>query len=207
MDKDELRHSYRYDRVLIDAARVITPTLPSIALRVNGAQVEMLRNVVEYLNRRDSFVSEYHDGYYDSPDDTDWEKIRERIADLEHKLMGDINTLFGVKERWSENLGETKTGDGTYSALTTVVPAGYIYVLQLASVANFTTAPGISYILVADGVTSFYAKGAPSLTVYQPLWHSDELVLGPGDWIQLVLGGCINGDDIRAGVWGYKMKV
>jgi len=207
MDDYQENLGYVQSRILIEHDRVLTPTLPGCTIVLTGGQVEMLRNVAHYLSRRSTFVEKYNPITYTTPDDENWENILSIVADLEENLMGNENTIFGVKERWSENLGETKSGDGAFSKLSTVVPSGYIYVAQLITVTNFTRAGGTSFILVADGTTSFYAEHISPLPIYKPLTHDKELVLMAGDWVQVVINGCINGDDIRAGVWGYKMLV
>ena len=96
MDEEQGWLKYRYDRILIESSRIITPTLPGCTVVLNGAQVEMLRNCAHYLDRRSTFVSEYGDLTYETPDNDDWDDIRAQVADLEEKLMGDVNVPFGL---------------------------------------------------------------------------------------------------------------
>lgn len=81
------RHKYAVNRILIPAARILSPEFNAAYLYFTGAHIELLRNLVDYANRRTTFVDEYHDGYYLSPDDTDWNLLQIIIAELEDMLM------------------------------------------------------------------------------------------------------------------------
>ncbi|GAG68916.1 unnamed protein product, partial [marine sediment metagenome] len=88
------RKTYYRPRVLIDTARVLDPQTPDSLLCITGAQLEMLRNLTQYLHRRSSFADERHDGYYIAPDNDEWDEIEAITAELEETLMGceDITT-------------------------------------------------------------------------------------------------------------------
>ena len=79
----------RYDvgRVLISTERVLDPQYKSTIVEVSGAQLEVLRNLMIYLNRESTFVSEYHTGYYLSPTIAEWDSLLSITANLEEKLM------------------------------------------------------------------------------------------------------------------------
>ncbi|GAH00705.1 unnamed protein product, partial [marine sediment metagenome] len=51
-------------------------------------QLELLRNLTQYLHRRSSFADEYHTDYYLCADNDDWDVIEAIVADLEETLMG-----------------------------------------------------------------------------------------------------------------------
>ena len=55
---------------------------------ITGAQLEMLRNLTQYLHRRSTFVAETHEGYYLAADNDDWDSIQAVVAELEETLMG-----------------------------------------------------------------------------------------------------------------------
>jgi len=86
-----------YDkRVLIDTVRVLDPQFPSTLICLDGAELEMLRNLTQYLHRRSTFAQGYETGYYLAPDNDDWDIIESLVANLEEKLMGcdEITTLL-----------------------------------------------------------------------------------------------------------------
>lgn len=90
------RKPYYKPRVLIDAARVLDPQFDDALLCITGAQLEMLRNLTQYLHRRSTFVSENHDGYYLVAGNDDWDAIQAIVAELEETLMGceEFTALF-----------------------------------------------------------------------------------------------------------------
>lgn len=79
--------TYYNKRVLIGTNRVLNPQYDDTLLCLTGAQLEMLRNLTQYLHRRSSFVSEYQDMYYLAPSNAEWDELQAIVADLEEKLM------------------------------------------------------------------------------------------------------------------------
>lgn len=115
--------------------------------------------------------------------------------------------IWGFTDRLAENLGGTKSGDGTYSLYSTSVPAGEVHVVEKVSLFNDTTAPAAVAVAVKDGSTEWhvYRNSSPAKSI-------PDLVAGPftlkeGDQIRIILWGCLNSDVIKAVVWGYKMVV
>jgi len=93
------RKTYYQPRVLIDADSVLSASDADAIVCLSLAQLEMLRNVVQYLHRRSAFVSEYHNDYYVVPGNDDWNSIQAVVADLEEKLMsGTCEELISVLE-------------------------------------------------------------------------------------------------------------
>jgi len=90
------RKTYYKTRVLVETERVLNPQHQDALLCISGAQLEMLRNLTQYLRRRSTFVSEYHEGYYFAPDEPDWDALQAIVADLEETLMGceELMTVF-----------------------------------------------------------------------------------------------------------------
>lgn len=82
------RKPYYRPRVLIDVARVLDPQFDDSLMCITGAQLEMLRNLTQYLHRRSTFVSSNEDGYYLVADNDDWDSIQAIVAELEETLMG-----------------------------------------------------------------------------------------------------------------------
>lgn len=115
--------------------------------------------------------------------------------------------LWGYTDHWSENLGATKEGDGTYTKTSTAVPAGYVYVVSVISLVNGSGSRGqVNISVVVSGVTVFlHVKVTPAVNI--PELFSGNLVLGEGDYVEAKQYSCLNNDVILAGVVGYKMKV
>ena len=82
------RKTYYPPRVLIDSTKVLSPTFDDSLMCITGAQLEMLRNLTQYLHRRSTFVAETHEGYYLVADNDDWDSIQAVVAELEETLMG-----------------------------------------------------------------------------------------------------------------------
>lgn len=83
----ERHEGYKGTRVLIATERVLTPQFRATLLYVTGGQLEMLRNLMMYLHRVSTFVSEYHDSYYLSPTVAEWDNLQAIVAELENMLM------------------------------------------------------------------------------------------------------------------------
>jgi len=115
--------------------------------------------------------------------------------------------LWGYSDRWHEDLGGTQSGAGTYSGYTTAVPAGYVYVLQVASLRNASGARGRMYIQVYSNST--FVELASALTPAQnwSLVSQATIVLKEGDRVQILQTTCSDGDTLYGGAWGYKMKI
>ena len=207
MDEEQGWLKYHYDRVLIESARIITPTLPGCTLVLNGAQVEMLRNCVHYLDRRSTFVSEYGDLTYETPDDDGWDDIRAQVADLEELLMGNENVPFGVNDRWAESASNLSAVAGTNTLESAAVPAGTLYVLQALTGLNANNICSMRFRVksasIACTLTTFInqAAGVVAANDYT------GIVLAEGDQAQVVFDSCTLNDDLYLVVWGYKMKV
>jgi len=86
---DSWRIKKYYDkRVLIDTERVLSPQFASTLVCLSGAELELLRNLMQYLHRRSTFAQGYEIDYYLAPTNQDWDTIRGVVAGLEEKLMG-----------------------------------------------------------------------------------------------------------------------
>jgi hypothetical protein len=82
--------SYYDKRVLIDTQSVLNSTFPDVILCLSGAQVDMLRNLTQYLHRRSTFAEDYTDAGYLAPSNDDWSIIQGIVADLEEQLMATL---------------------------------------------------------------------------------------------------------------------
>jgi hypothetical protein len=80
--------TYYPKRVLLETSRILNNPFDATIICLEGAELEMLRNLCEYLHRRSTFVSEYHDQHYVAPSEVEWDSLEAIVANLEEKLMG-----------------------------------------------------------------------------------------------------------------------
>lgn len=88
MSTEWRRKTYYKPRVLISTGRVLDPQYDDALLCITGPQLEMLRNLTQYLRRRSTFAESESASGYLSPDTADWDTIQAIVSDLEEKLMG-----------------------------------------------------------------------------------------------------------------------
>jgi len=115
--------------------------------------------------------------------------------------------LWGYTDRWSEYLGGSKSGDGTWVQSSTVVPAGYVYQVQFIAIANNNRDPAFIRIAYYDGANYYFVAYDSSPARYVPLVVTVPGVLKAGDRVRVTVSGCLDGDVLQGGVWGYKMAV
>jgi len=207
MSESVRRRKYRYDRVLIETERVLDPQFDDAVVYLTGAQIEMLRNVSQYLNRLDTYVTEYATGYYIAPTVADYDDILEIVADLEETLMGNPNTIWGYKDRYFDYESNPDADAGTNYLVFDAVPEGEVWVLDgIWAKDDDSAIGGIAFVLYLDSVSihleSFDTPGAGESTN----WDGHG-VLKEGDYIRAAFYGCTLHDDIMARVRGYKMDV
>ena len=82
------RKTYYGTRVLIETERILESDVPDGLLCITGPQLEMLRNVTQYLKRRSTFARDYDATHYLVPTEAQWDDIQAIVADLENTLMG-----------------------------------------------------------------------------------------------------------------------
>lgn len=88
-----MSESWRYKkyykpRVLIETSRILFPQFGDSVLCLTGAELELLRNLTQYLHRRSTFATEYQSGGYLAPTNAEWDSLQSIVASLEEKLMG-----------------------------------------------------------------------------------------------------------------------
>lgn len=86
---DEWRRKSFYEtRVMVETERVIASLVPDSLVCLTGGQLEMLRNLTQYLHRRSTFASEYLPNGYLCPSNEEWAEVQLEVAELELVLMG-----------------------------------------------------------------------------------------------------------------------
>lgn len=185
MSESERRRGYRYNRVLIETERILDPQFDDALVFLTGAQIEMLRNVTQYLNRLDTYVSEQFLGYYLAPTVEEYDSILEIVADLEETLMGNPNTIWGYKDRYNESLAEEGIGAGFTYVLGTEVPEGKVYKLEHWSYYHTGGSTLAVALLVYGGTSPAILDEAPALADSDYRYENTRITLKEGDSIVL----------------------
>lgn len=203
----EQRYGYTYHRVLIESARVLSPQFSDAVIYVTGAQLEMLRNMTQYLHRLSTYVSDYQPGYYLSPTVEDYDDILAVVADLEDVLMGNPNTIWGYYDRWDEN--DWREGVGTADVFVdlSTVPEGEVWILEEAYVFHEADTTKELKVYADGGGDYFYLLRFPSASpIIYHRW-AGRLVLKEGDHLGAWVVAPGDGKIVEFHVWGSKMKV
>ena len=87
MGNEWRRKTYYKTRVLLDTQRILAPQFSDCVVCVTGPQLEMMRNLAQYLHRRSTFADGYETDYYLAPTEPEWDDIQAIVADLENTLM------------------------------------------------------------------------------------------------------------------------
>lgn len=201
------RRGYRWDRVLIESARLLDPQFDPVSLTATGAQVEMLRNLMEYLKKTSTYVAEYHKGYYLTATVEDYDSIQAIVADLQDKLMNGGTPVSDFDDRYSEWLGETKSGAGTYVGESTPVPADKILILEHIFFSNITGTRDDLMMYVEDESNGYVLEFSLTVPAGELFPWDGRLTLKEGDVIVIEQEGCQDEDEIIAGIWGYTFDV
>ena len=201
------RRKFRYDRVMIESARILNPQFDDAVIHLSGAQVELLRNVSQYLRRLETYVAVYHLGYYLVPTDEEYDALMVIVANLEEKLMGNENTIWGYNDIVADAKSRTKSGDGTFQEWGDAVPEGVVWVIQHVSMTNKTGDRGIMRIEVSSA-----AQGQIWLLNEPDPGQSAQVFKGPivlvhTDLIKWIQEGSLNGDQYELGLSGYSMVI
>jgi len=82
------RKSYYRPRVLVQTDAVLESTFPDAVVCLTGGQVNLIRALLEYADRRSTFVSEYQTDGYLAPTEEEWEQLTDVVAQLEEAMSG-----------------------------------------------------------------------------------------------------------------------
>ena len=201
------RHKYAVNRVLIPAARILSPEFEGAYLFLSGAHIELLRNLVDYANRETTFVSSYGEGYYYTPTDENWDTITAIVADLEEVLMGGQNVVWGYSDPLYEEVEELDVAAGTVLVNATAIGADKAGVLQSIDAFNQTTSISSIRLRVQYGGfnLTLLLDSSPAANI-ATLWRG-SLALPEGARVQGVFSGCVEGDNLYLRIGGYQMNV
>lgn len=207
MSESTRRRRYRYDRIVIESARILSAQFDDAVLFFTGAQVELMRNVTGYLRRLETYTAEYHLGYYLTPTADDYDDLLAIVADLEETLMGNPNTLFGYETHYEDISSSTVSGAGDKNLYFGAIPAGTLLRLEGARVKNTDTA--CTKIVISVGypggdhiIAEFQNPGANVSKFFDGM-----VTLPAATDMKATFYGCQDGDHIVCTLRGYNMDV
>jgi len=191
---------------MIESARILSPQFNDAVLYFTGAQVELLRNVAGYLRRLETYTAEYHLGYYLTPTAEDYDQLLAIVANLEEKLMGNPNTIWGYAERVEKLFSATKSGDGTHERWSDTVPEGEVWKLELCTLGNTTGARGriTLNLLSASGTIILDSVADPGTDAV--VWVG-SLTMQADELLHVKQEACLNGDVLIGGMVAYVMHL
>lgn len=207
MSETDTYYRYNHARVLLETSRIYRPVFAPAVVQLTGAQVEMLRNMTQYLNRPNTYVEEYEVDKYLTPDAGQFDGIQAIVADLEEKLMGNENVIWGYNDRLAETKAHTMVSGTTYDMDFDPVPAGEVHrVLGFTLATTKTGANVLPYAFLDGGLRVVYPAQPLTADVYVAATPYD-LILKEGDYMQFNWSGLVVDDYVIALYWGYKMTV
>jgi len=201
------RLNYRDDAMLIEASRILSPQFDQMIISLTGAQVELLRNATMVFHKESTFVSTYHDGYYYTATTADFDAISTIVANLEEKLMGNENTIFGYKERYLEEWINESHAAGLQLLETLPVPAGYVHVVEHIYSIQHVTSNSFQQIIATNDTNLVIIGALFPVVAGVPMTLRTHIVLKEEDYIRCTWGSSAVDEHLGFGVWGYKMKV
>ena len=201
------RRKYNSDRILIEAARILAPQFSGTTITLTGAMVELLRNITAYLHQERTFVDEYHDTYYLTASIADFDELSAIVADLEERLMGNPNIVWGYGERLTDVQSSTTMPAGDSNLVSTVVPAGKVWRVQYACtyVVSATCTRTLVTAQGSDGITPLKVTSPVTTATYYPV--TLDILLEAGDSIYGRFYTMTLNDTAYLYMWGYSMDV
>lgn len=80
---------YYEPRVIVPVTMLTETEIPDTLVCLSGAQVGLVRTLLQYATRRITWASDYQEDYYLAPTNEEWDTIEAFVADLEARLMTD----------------------------------------------------------------------------------------------------------------------
>lgn len=194
-------------RVLIDGKAFLNTTINDAVLYFTAGQIELMRNLMQYANRRSTFVSDYYVGYYLEPDDADWNLIQQEVADLEETLMGNNNVLWGYEDTLRVKVVEPDAIAGTNILETGVVPEGKVWIVNLVRGWNATSQSSSTNIGVYSDGSNYPLDDLVTPPSGSDVRFTGTLPLKEGDKIRFTSWGTTLNDDLYLIVVGSIMDL
>lgn len=207
MSESERRRRMRYDRVLIESARILAPQFDDAVLYFTGAQIELLRNVTQYLRRLETYVAEYHLGYYLTPTVADYDDLLAIVSDMEETLMGNENVIFGYRETLFGQSQSTVSGAGDKVLYFNTVPEGEVWRIEAFNARNEDTSCSRIQLVAAYPSGDTVVRRQENPAIDELVTYDGMLTLFDDCTLKAELYDCADGDFIRAELRGYIMDV
>ena len=207
MSETDTYYRYKYDRVLIETSRMYRPEFAPAAVQLTGAQVEMLRNMTQYLNRPNTYVEEYEVDKYLTPSASQFDGIQAIVANLEEKLMGNENVIWGYTDRYIVEDDHDSDVDDHFVINFGAVSADEV--LRIHGVGVYRASVADKYarvqVVVSAGPVTVADVDMPIAgRCYTELL---DVVLKEGDNIRVTYMDATIGETVLTTLWGYKMVV
>jgi len=207
-------------KVLVDADGKLIIEVDTCALPSGAATSAHQLTMITALQSLQNLVGALHDVGLDELDirfagqAVDVEVKQQTPADLvvaQHQYDGSAwrksNLLWGYHDIWDENLGGT-AGAAAYTANTSTIPAGEIWVCDFVSIRNTTRAITSLTVYTARASGAYVILNhLASPVASRPCVSRARQVLAAGDVVYVDAQGCTSGDNIQAGILGYKMDI
>lgn len=87
MSEEWRRKAYYRTRVLIPVDECLDSAFGDCLVCLTGGQLNLVRNLLLYAERRSTFVSEYEPQWYLAPTEEEWDELQTMVAALEGNLM------------------------------------------------------------------------------------------------------------------------
>jgi len=201
------RHKYPQNKMLLPGYSFLNPVIRDAVMHFTAGQIELMRNLTDYANQRDSWVWEYKTSYYLEPDDAEWDLIQQEVADLEGKLMGNNNVIWGYNDVYNDSVVDTAMPAGISSLNGETVPEGEVWVVTgISAFVVSSTCNQIAVGYVGEVGTTFCDNASPigSGVVYP---FKIDLRLKEGHKAFARFYNMTLNDDAYVYFWGYKMEV
>lgn len=201
------RRSYDERRILIDSARILDSPFDDSPVCLSGAELELLRNLTQYLHRQDTFVATYYANHYLTPDVEAWDAIQAVVAGLEEKLMGSPNTLWGFKATWRDYDFWIDAGAGTQYVTSDAVAEGYVVSLEGLAFMDVESVCSrvVVYLKEGEVLYTLVDVANPAAGVWHP--YNIHRTLEEGDVILFEFQGVTANDDLYWQVVGTQMEI
>jgi len=115
--------------------------------------------------------------------------------------------VWGFSSRWSELATGTSTGGAATNAVTVVVPAGYVYVLESWTILHDDTANRAAFLTMVGGAGNPYLYESSAMVPNVYLYETCHITLQAGDILQLTVWALANTKKCYLTAWGHKMQV
>jgi hypothetical protein len=203
----DYRMAYRDDRVLLDLRRILTLYGLGQVVHLTEADLEMMRNMCQYLHRRSTWCFEYEQGFYYAADDGDFDTIEALVSGLEDKLMPTSVDVWGYTDTVELAATTIVSGPGPLELVLGTVPANTVWrLLTTVAVNANTSCVQIRWIVRRSGTDYIvYTQEGPTAAVWYS--RSVDLVCASDDQVIVWFASNQAGDTLIANALGYAMSV